>query len=419
MTRAAPRVPGMGRVAGVIGASQLVTYGATYYLPAVLADPAAADLHLSRATLLGAFSWALLVAGLCAPIVGRRIDRAGGRGVLALSCAVMAAGLVLLATSHGLAQWYLGWIVMGGGMALGLYDAAFATIGVLFGHESGRAIMGVTLIAGFASTVFWPLGTALEAHWGWRGMLLAYAALLVAVNLPAMLWAVPAGAAFRRGGDAGAGDDPPPVARPARALALLALFFTLRWTVTSGIAVLILRLLEGRGLSPAEAVGVAALLGPGQVLGRLVEWVLAKRVGLFIRAVGGAIVMPVAALLLLLPGVLAAAAFALLFGLSNGIVTINRGTLPMALFGRAGYASRLGWLATPTLLAQAAAPPLAAMLLAAVAVRGFVVVAALFGVAAAVLMVLLARASTTSPEPAPVNSPAELPTTPRPRRSGA
>lgn len=388
--------PSMGRVAAVIGVSQLILYGATYYLPAVLADPAARDLHLSRATLLGAFSWALLVAGLSAPVVGRRIDRAGGRGVLATSCAVMAAGLVLLATAHGLVQWYAGWIAMGCGMALGLYDAAFATIGVLFGHESGRAIMGVTLIAGFASTVFWPLGSAIEAHWGWRGMLLAYAALLLAVNLPAMLLAVPSGAAHRRGTVA-TGDEPPSVARPARALALLALFFTLRWLVTSGIAVLILRLLEGRGLSPMQAVGVAALLGPGQVLGRLVEWVLAKRVSLFARALGGAIIMPLAALCLLLPGVVAAGAFALLFGVSNGIVTINRGTLPMALFGRAGYARRLGWLATPTLLAQAASPPLAAMLLAAVAVKGFILVMALLGVIAAAVMVGLAQVAPAAP----------------------
>lgn len=394
-----PRPPGMARVASVVGVSQLIVYGATYYLPAVLADPAAADLGQSRAALLGAFSWALLVAGLSAPVVGKRIDRAGGRGVLATSCAVTAAGLVVLATSHGLAQWYAGWIVMGCGMALGLYDAAFATIGVLFGHESGRAIMGVTLIAGFASTVFWPLGSALEAWWGWRGMLLAYAALLLAVNLPAMLLAVPAGAAHQRG-RAATGEEPPTVARPARALALLALFFTLRWLVTSGIAVLILRLLEGRGLTAVQAVGVAALIGPGQVLGRLVEWVLAKRVSLFARAVGGAIVMPLAALLLLLPGVVAAGAFALLYGVSNGIVTINRGTLPMAMFGRAGYASRLGWLATPTLLAQAASPPLAAMLLAAVAVKGFILVMALLGVAAALLMVLLARAAAA---PAPVS----------------
>ncbi len=393
-------VPGMRRVAVVIGASQLVVYGCTYYLPAVLAAPAASDLHVSRAALRGAVSWALRGAGRGAPSVGRRIDRAGGRGVLAASCVVMAAGLVMLALSHGLALWYAGWMVLGAGMALGLYDAAFATIGVLFGHDSGRAIMGVTLIAGFASSVFWPLGTALEARWGWRGMLLAYAALLVAATLPAMLLGVPAGAAHRRGGGAAADDGHQPVANPGRALALLAVFFTLRWLVTSGIAVLILRLLEGRGLSPAQAVGVAAMLGPGQVLGRVVEWSFSRRVSLFTRARAGALLMPFAALLLLLPGVLAASAFALLYGMSNGILTINRGTLPMALFGRAGYAQRLGWLATPALLAQAASPPLAAMLLATVDTRGVILVAALLGVTAALFLWLLGRAA-EAPRAAP------------------
>ncbi len=382
----------MRRVAVVIGASQLVVYGCTYYLPAVLAAPAAADLGVSRAALLGAFSWALLVAGIGAPMVGRRIDRAGGRGVLAASCAVMAGGLVLLALAHGLVLWYAGWLVLGAGMALGLYDAAFATVGVLFGHDSGRAIMGVTLIAGFASSVFWPLGTALEAHWGWRGMLLAYAALLLAINLPAMLLGVPAGAAHQRGRQA-ADDGHRPVAKPGRALALLATFFTLRWLITSGIAVLILRLLEGRGLTPAQAVTVAAMLGPGQVLGRVVEWSCARRVSLFTRARAGALLMPVASLLLLLPGMLPASAFALLYGMSNGILTINRGTLPMALFGRAGYAQRLGWLATPALLAQAASPPLAAMLLATVATRGTILLAALLGLTAALFLTLLGRAA--------------------------
>ncbi len=382
----------MRRVAVVIGASQLVVYGCTYYLPAVLAAPAAADLGVSRAALLGAFSWALLVAGIGAPMVGRRIDRAGGRGVLAASCAVMAGGLVLLAIAHGLVLWYAGWLVLGAGMALGLYDAAFATVGVLFGHDSGRAIMGVTLIAGFASSVFWPLGTALEAHWGWRGMLLAYAALLLAINLPAMLLGVPAGAAHQRGRQA-ADDGHRPVAKPGRALALLATFFTLRWLITSGIAVLILRLLEGRGLTPAQAVTVAAMLGPGQVLGRVVEWSCARRVSLFTRARAGALLMPVASLLLLLPGMLPASAFALLYGMSNGILTINRGTLPMALFGRAGYAQRLGWLATPALLAQAASPPLAAMLLATVATRGTILLAALLGLTAALFLTLLGRAA--------------------------
>lgn len=384
--------PGMRRVAVVVGVSQLIVYGCTYYLPAVLAAPAAADLGLSRATVLGAFSWALLVAGLGAPIVGRHIDRAGGRGALAASCAVMAVGLVMLAVSHGLLVWYAGWIVLGAGMALGLYDAAFATLGVLFGHESGRAITGVTLIAGFASSVFWPLGTALEARWGWRFMLLAYAALLLAANLPAMLLAVPAGAAHRRGAGAAA-DDHRPVAKPGRALALLAMFFTLRWLVTSGIAVLILRLLEGRGLSATEAVGVAALIGPGQVLGRIVEWSFTTRLPLFARARAAALLMPLATLLLLLPGVVPAGAFALLYGMSNGIMTINRGTLPMALFGRAGYAQRLGWLATPALLAQAAAPPLAAMLLASVAPKGAILVAAFLGLIAALFLLSLGRAA--------------------------
>ncbi len=332
----------------------------TFYLPAVIADTVAHSLGEPPVLVLGAFSWALLVAGGCAPRVGRWIDAHGGRGTLSLSVVVLAGGLALLAAAPGPVAWYAAWTVLGVGMAMGLYDAAFATVGTLLGQEAGPVITGITMIAGFASSVFWPLGAGLIGPLGWRGLLLFYAALQLAVNLPMVWLAVPGGAPAQQ-----------PAAQPAtgtvrqtRRLTVVCLagFFTLRWFITSAIAAHVLPLLQGVGLTLGEAVFVAAMIGPGQVAGRILEWSVGRRIGILRRARLGALLFPLGAVALLLGGPLAAGGFAVLYGMSNGILTINRGTLPLAFFGPAGYATLLGWLAVPVLLAQATAPTLAAPL---------------------------------------------------------
>lgn len=371
----------------VVGINQTLTWGMTFYLPAVLAGPAAATLGLSRAAALGAFSCALLISGFCAPRVGKHIDRHGGRGILLAGCAVSAVGLALLAGAQGIVWWYAAWLVLGIGMSLGLYDVAFATVGCLLGREATPVITGITLMAGFASTIFWPISAALEASIGWRGTLLCYAAVQLLVNLPMVVAFVPGGGPRDTGPAAAAG--PAPAGRRA-ALLCLGAYFTLRWFVTSAIGVFILPLLQSLGASPERAIFVAALIGPGQVAGRMVEWSLGGRMNLLVRARLAAALSPVSLLVLLLGGPLAAPGFALLYGMSNGILTINRGSLPMAIFGPAGYASLLGWLAVPVLLAQAGAPTLAAPLLDALSPQG-VVMAAAGATAVAVLLLLPLR----------------------------
>ena len=374
------------RLAVVLGINQTISWGTSFYLPAVIAKPAAEALGISSVALLGAFTWALLVTGICSPRVGRWIDRHGGRGAIALSVAIIAAGQVLLAVSPNLIVWYVAWTVTGMGMALGLYDPAFATVGVLLGKEAGPVITGITLFAGLASTIFWSLGAALIGTLGWRGLLLFYAALMIAVNLPMVLLLVPHGTAHAHATTA----TPIPGETPKRAgkvaFACLAGFFTLRWFITSAIAVNILLLLQGIGLSLREAVFVAALIGPGQVLGRIIEWSVGSRIGLLLRARVGALLFPLGAALLPLGGAFVPLAFAVLYGMSNGILTINRGTLPLALFGPQGYATLLGWLALPVLLAQATAPTLAAPLVAAMPALHVLLLA---GAAAAFGVVLL------------------------------
>ncbi|HEV2676686.1 MAG TPA: MFS transporter [Aliidongia sp.] len=353
------------RLTVALGATQLVSWATSFYMPAVVATPASADLGMSRLAILAGFSWALLAAGFCAPHVGRWIGTHGGRAPLTVGNLAMAIGLGLLAMAHGPALWYGGWTIMGIGMALSLYDAVFATLGRMLGADAGPAITGVTLMGGFASTVGWPAGAYLVETVGWRDTLLVYAAVQLAVNLPIILLMVPRQGVARASGPAAATR---PVGRSRhQALACLAGFFTIRWFVTSALAVAILPLLGGMGLTAGEAIGASALIGPGQVAGRLLEWSSGGRFGLIGRAALGAGLAPVGIVVLLWGGGIVGAApaaclFALLYGMSNGIMTINRGTLPLAIFGPDNYAALLGWLAVPVLLAQAVAPTLTAPL---------------------------------------------------------
>jgi hypothetical protein len=374
---------GHRRLALAVGANQTLTWGMTFYLPAVIAGPAGDALGMSRAAVLGAFSTALLISGFCAPHVGRYIDRHGGRGILLASCAITAAGLLGLGAAEGPVSWYAAWLVVGVGMSLGLYDVAFSTVGCLLGREAAPVITGITLLAGFASTIFWPIGAKLVQAMGWRETLFIYAAAQVAVNLPLVLAFVPGGRPQQAAAKATAGDGGR--VRIA-AYAFLASFFTMRWFVSSAVAVFILPLLRGFGLSLDHAIFVSALIGPGQVAGRMIEWSLGGRFDLLMRARIAALVSPLSFLILLAGGPLAGPAFALLYGMSNGILTINRGTLPMAIFGPSGYASLLGWLAVPVLLAQAGAPTLAAPVMDALAPGGVVVAAAVATGLAALLL---------------------------------
>ncbi len=346
------------RLALALGVTQTLAWATTYYVPATMAGAAAAELGVSRTALIGGFSWSLIVAALCAPRIGRYIDRVGGRPILVAGAVITCAGLLLLAASNGLVWWYGAWSVLGVGMAMGLYDTSYSTIGRLLGAGARPAILGVTLMAGFAGTIGWPLGTWLAEAYGWRIACCLFAALQVAVILPILLLFIPH-----------AGPPPPPAppratvsggTAPGFAFVLLAIFFTSRAAISAVISVHLLVLLGGIGLATGSAVLVAAMVGPAQVGARILDWKLARDMSPVTSARLGAALMPLGVLAVL--GGAPAMAFALCYGLSNGILTINKGTLPMHLFGAQGYATRLGRLALPALVAQAAAPTLLAPL---------------------------------------------------------
>src|SRR3954471_6604209 len=190
--------PGRGVVTTALGATQILAWGSSYYLPAVLAKPVAADTGWPLPWVVGGLSLGLLVAGLVSPRGGRAVERTGGRPVLALSSALLAAGLAGMGLAPSLPAYLAAWAVVGLGMGAGLYDAAFATLGRLYGREARGAITNLTLFGGFASTVCWPLSAFLVGALGWRGACLAYAGLQLGLALPAHLALLPR--------------EPPPVA---------------------------------------------------------------------------------------------------------------------------------------------------------------------------------------------------------------
>jgi predicted MFS family arabinose efflux permease len=345
-----------------LGCAQTLAWASSYYLPAVLATPIARDLGVAPPTVFAAFSVALLVSAALGPHAGRAIDRWGGRFVLAGTNLVFAAGLAALALAQGPGSLFLAWAVLGVGMGSGLYEAAFAALVRLYGTGSRGAITGITLIAGFASTVGWPLSALLESHVGWRNACFAWAALHLVVGMPLNL-SLPRAEAAPAAPEAASGTTPPSRQATQRAAVLLAVAFAATWFISTAMAAHLPRLLQASGATLAVAVAVGALIGPAQVAGRLLEFGWLRRVHPMLSARLAALMHPLGALALGVFGGPAAAVFAVLHGAGNGILTIAKGTLPLVLFGPAGYGHRQGWLMVPARIAQALAPWLFGLLL--------------------------------------------------------
>jgi predicted MFS family arabinose efflux permease len=346
-------------VVGALGVAQTLAWGSSYYLPAILAGPISAGVGVGRSWVFAAFSGALLLAAFAGPAVGRIVDRHGGRGVLALSNVILAAGLVTLATANGPIVLFAAWAILGVGMALGLYDTAFAALAALYGRDARGPITGITLFAGFASTVSWPLTTLLNGALGWRETLLVWAALNLVLGLPLNLLLPSRERSVRslHQRDRSIGW------RPYREMVLLAFVFAASWFVTGAMAAHLPRLLELVGASPSQAIAAAALVGPAQVVARLVEFFLLRRSHPLVPARLAALLHPAGALILAAIGPAAAAAFAIFYGAGNGLLTIARGTVPLAVFGPHGYGERTGLLGAPARAAQALAPLLFGILL--------------------------------------------------------
>ncbi|MGM9481869.1 MFS transporter [Roseateles sp. NT4] len=357
--------PARLHVVTTLGMAQTLAWASSYYLPALLARPMAVELGVDEPTVFAAFSAALVVSAFVGPHSGRRIDRWGGRPVLMATSVLFALGLGAMALASGPIGLFAAWLVMGVAMGSGLYEAAFASLVRLYGQDARSAITGITLIAGFASTVGWPLTAAMEHAWGWRGACWAWAGLHLVLGLPLNAWLPQAGRPPRPAMEA---RSTQPLAEPSESpfstVALLAWVFAVTLFVSTAMAAHLPRLLGAVGVAPGALIAIGALVGPAQVVGRLLEFGFLRRLHPLFSARAAALMHPIGAALLAVLGAPAAIPFALLHGAGNGVLTITKGTLPLALFGTAGYGQRQGLLMLPARLGQALSPWLFGLLLA-------------------------------------------------------
>jgi MFS family permease len=344
-------------VIAALGTTQTLAWASSYYLPAMLAAPMGKDLGISTSTVFAAFSFGLVISALLGPYAGRSIDRWGGRPVLMATNVVFAAGLSLLGAANGVAALFVAFAVLGVGMGSGLYEAAFGALVRLYGRDSRNAIAGITLIAGFASTIGWPLSTFMEVQIGWRGACFGWAMLHLILALP-LNWLLPTAAPSTH-------VDPvepchprydPRQSSPLRASVLLAVVFAITWFTSTAMAAHLPRLLTAGGATLATAVAAGALMGPAQVGARLLEFGVLRKVHPLLSARLATLMHPIGAVVFAVLGAPAALAFVLFHGAGNGILTIAKGTLPLVLFGPAGYGERQGVLMVPARIAQALAP---------------------------------------------------------------
>jgi MFS family permease len=371
------RVPYQARVVVALGMTQILAWGSSYYLPAVLAEPITADTGWPLPWVVGGLSLGLLVAGLVSPHVGRAIERTGGRPVLAASSVGLGMGLAGLALASSLPSYFAAWVVVGLGMGAGLYDAAFATLGRLYGQGARGAITNLTLFGGFASTVCWPLSALLVGTMGWRGACLAYAGLQLTLALPVHLVLLPripgpaqaASTPTQALGIALARPEPVPAGRRSEVLLLLATALTLGSVIQGVISVHLLAILQAHGADLAAAVALGALVGPSQVGARVLEKLLGGRFHPFWTMLAS-VTLVATGLGLLWVGLPVLSTCLVIYGAGIGINSIARGTLPMALFGADGYATLMGRLAMPMLIAGALAPSAGAFLLERVGTSG-------------------------------------------------
>jgi predicted MFS family arabinose efflux permease len=394
VTSARDFLTGPWRAVPVLGVTEIISWGTIFYTPVLIVPLIAAERGWSMSFAMGGFSVGLLVAGLVSPYVGRSIDRFGGHVVMTIGSLIGALGLALIVHADHWAAYLAVWMVLGVAMAANLYDAAFATLGRIFGGAARRPITALTLAGGFASTVSWPATHFLLESVGWRGTYLIYAALLACISAPLHAFALPR---HRHDENQAPQAD---TAAPAKVLPpyglpfiLVASAFASYAFVPSGLSAHLLAIFARSGIDAGTVVWIGALFGPAQVGARLIEFSFGRDLHPLWVARFALMVLLCAFAMLLLAGVSTplAAVFALMFGGANGLITITRGAVPLALFGASGYGRLMGRLAGPFLLMQAAAPLIMAFVVERTSDMAALGLAALFAAAALACFVTIRR----------------------------
>jgi MFS family permease len=378
-----------------LGFAQLISWGVAYYLIGGFGEAIAADLGWSGDKVYGGFALALLVMGLASQPVGRLIDVHGGRRAMIAGALVVSLGCVLLALCRGEILYYAAWIVLGLAMRLTLYDAAFAALARIGGPGARGPMSQITLLGGLASTVFWPFGHFLADHLGWRGAVLIYAA--IALMMIPLLIAIPERRYADAPAQASAAPNKPLAATRGElviASALYALIATLTNFLNAGMSSHMIVILNGLGLAATTAVWIATLRGVGQSSARLAEVLFGKRIHPLTLNVLTCALLPCCFVAGFFGGVFtpAAIAFALIYGVSNGIVTITRGTMPLVLFDHRTYGAFVGRLLAPSFVISASAPLLYALVIDHFGERGALAMslcAALTALAASLILKMM------------------------------
>jgi hypothetical protein len=362
-------VSGPWRAVPVLGVTQILAWGGIFYTPVLMVPLIAAERGFSFTFAMGGFSVGLLAAGLVSPTIGGLIDRHGGHRVMPFGSLAGALGLAGLTVASHPVAYVAVWILLGAALAASLYDPAFATLGRIFGARARQPITVLTLAGGFASTVSWPATYALLQPLGWKGTYLVYAALLALVAAPLHAFALPRTRAAPDGKPADGAVAPAPV-RPASGATfpLVVTAFAAYAFVPSGLSAHLLAIFQRAGIDAGTTVIIGALFGPSQVAARLLELIFARNVHpvTTVRFAIGLLVLAFAMLWAFGFSIPVAFAFAIMFGLANGLSTIGRGAVPLALFGPAGYGRTIGRIARMALIVTAAAP----LVVAFVAERG-------------------------------------------------
>jgi MFS family permease len=373
----------LGRTITALGITQIVGWGTTYYSSAVLFTGMAADTGWSITIAYGAFSWAMLVSGLISRRMGALVERHGERLVMTLGSIGITLGLLAVAAAQHPAHLVAAWTLLGVAMRASLYETAFSALARLAGAGARRAISLVTLYGGLASSVFWPLGHWMVAQWGWRGSFVAYALLNLLVCVPlhrrclqphpvaapatpaATTAAAPAAASSALPSPAAA-PAPAPAPEPAtlqgplrdQALLVLSGLLAAHSFVFGALSAHMLTLLQSLGLAAAAAVTLASMKGVAQVGARFAELTLQRHLGPIAVGMISTGLLPLGLLVMDFgaPQLMVVTAGCLIYGASNGLITIVRGTVSLQMFGHAGYAATLGRIAAPGLIAGALAP---------------------------------------------------------------
>ncbi|WP_406051362.1 MFS transporter [Kribbella sp. NBC_00889] len=383
----------MRKLVATFAITQTVGYGVLYYAFSALLGPMSRDLGISTARAAGALTTAVLVTGLASIPVGRWLDARGGHGLMTTGSLVGAVAVFAWSQVETTPQLYVAFAMIGVASAMVLYEPAFAVIVAATepAHRT-KALLGVTLVAGFASSIFIPLTGHLVDAYGWRQTLVILASVLAVLTAPLHATALRRARPRSRGRAAGQVGSARRVLKDAGFWALAGAF-VLHSAALAVIAVHLVLYLVSLGHPPARAATLAGLLGLLSVTGRAVTTLSLR--WLPMASITAAILVIQGAAICLLPlagrHLAGAVACLVLFGLGFGVASIATPSILLDRYGAAGYATIAGTLATPVTVARAGAPLAGALLANAVGYRPVILTVAGACVAAGLLLALSRR----------------------------